>query len=99
MNRVDMQVLILAQHEYQRPAGLLDGQRNRLSGKTGKQSSHPGFDGFRGMRDFSMLALLGTRSLHRPDMLLVGPINGHKSAESGLIRGVGFYLIIHIASF
>jgi hypothetical protein len=23
-------------NEYQRPAGLLDGQRNRLSGKTGK---------------------------------------------------------------
>src|SRR6202022_614279 len=99
MKEVDLCFFILPKHEHQSSAGLLDGQRNRLRGEAGKQFSHPGLDGFRSMLDFPVLALIRIRRLQRPDMLLVCPINGHKRAEAGLVRGEGFWLAIHVASF
>ena len=89
-----MQLLVLAQHEYQGPAALLHRHRNRSTGKALTHLRHPSLNGLRHMAHFSALTRAGVGLLQAPDVLLVRPINGPKGGilDFGLVFTHEFFL-------
>jgi hypothetical protein len=83
MDRIDMELLVLAQHEHQSPARLFHCDRDRARAESLAQLTDPRFDRLRRMLHLATLALLRACRFETPDMLLIRPIHPHESGELG----------------
>ena len=93
MDGVQMQVGILAQHEHQGAMRLLQRHRDGLAGEARRQHRHPSPNGLGCMLHFACFPLIGTSSLQRPSMFLVGPVNALQKRQTAVLQGNPFGII------
>src|SRR5262249_17146508 len=75
------QMLVLGQHEYQRPTRLFQCHRHRLARKAQPELGSPDVHRFRRMIQTPGLPAGSIRRFQCPNMLLVSPVNRDKSSE------------------
>src|SRR5882762_1778948 len=94
VNRVDVQLFVLAEHENQRAARLLHRESDRLTAEASAQHGRPRRNRFRTMLDLAALAPIRVSRLQGPDVFTVAPVYGHISSKAGFVSAINVHLVI-----
>src|SRR5512132_2850192 len=88
MDRIEHQMLVLAQSIEQSATRLLQSYGYWPAAKTRRQLQCPGLNRLRGVLERSRFPFSATSSLKRPGVFAIGPVDGDKSGEIRLARRV-----------
>src|SRR6266446_6046335 len=94
VNRVDVQLFVLAEHENQGAARLLHRESDRLTAEASAQHCRPRRNRFRTMLDLAALAPIRVSRLQGPDVFTVAPVYGHIGSKAGFVSAINVHLAL-----